>query len=108
LQLGPYQFDPYLGNVLGANDTVNVFYFVMNPAGDAEGNPKLSIQYELKDAEGELLKRFNLPEVATSVIGHPMDFKELKLKPGKYDLSIQIKDTIGGSTLNKAIPLVIQ
>jgi GWxTD domain-containing protein len=107
VHLGLYKFQPYFGNTLKATDPLNLFYFVMKTGGDAAGNPKLSIHYELMQGS-EVKGKFNIPELASSVVAHPIDIAKLKLTPGAYDLKIEIKDAIGGSTLNKTVPLQIE
>jgi GWxTD domain-containing protein len=107
VHLGPYKFQPYFGHTLKTTDTLNLFYFVMKTGGDAAGNPKLSIHYELA-LGGEVKGKFSIPELASSVVAHPIDIAKLKLKPGAYDLKVEIKDAIGGSTLNQTVPLKIE
>ena len=107
VHIGPYRFLPYFGDVLKTTDSLNLFYFVMKTGGDAAGNPKLSVHYELKQGT-EVKGKFNIPELASSVIAHPIDIAKLKLKPGSYELDLQIKDAIGGATLNKTVPLTLE
>lgn len=107
MRLGPYEFQPYVGDTMKPTDPLNVFYLVMKTGGDAAGNPKLSVKYEL-DLNGEPKGKFNIPELASSVIAHPIDIAKLKLSPGNYELKILITDLIGGATINKTQPLVLQ
>jgi hypothetical protein len=108
LQLGPYRFVPYLGNTVKSGVSPFLFYFVMKTGADAAtGNAKLSIHYELQQ-NGQPKAKFNIPELPSSVVAHELGLAKHNLAPGNYELKIEIKDMIGGTTLNKTVPLTVQ
>ncbi|MBN2200223.1 MAG: hypothetical protein JW747_10285 [Candidatus Aminicenantes bacterium] len=111
---------PNIGNVVGFQDNLDIFYFVFGARPNAEQKYDLETEMEVKKDEESVL-RFAPTVMESPLVSLPLPLKrtlitqseagetreEKDLEPGSYVLVIKILDKNSGNTVTKTVPFTV-
>jgi hypothetical protein len=100
---------PSISNEFKANESLDLFYFVLGARTDSNGAFDLQITYKFKK-DGKELRKLGPAQVKNIIISQPISLsyteitkdakgveterKEIKLEPGEYSLEIEMTDNV--------------
>ncbi|NIO48031.1 MAG: GWxTD domain-containing protein [Candidatus Aminicenantes bacterium] len=109
--LGRYSLLPLYGQEYTKEESLNIFYYIYNPAVDENQNCSLTIELELQLGE----KKFNLNpqkiqrkvgEVRAILEGHQIPLSALP-ESGEYQLIVKVTDEITKKTVSKKLKFIL-
>ncbi len=109
--LGRYSLLPLYGQEYTKEESLNIFYYIYNPAVDENQNCSLTIELELQSGE----KKFKLNpqkrqrkvgEEGAILEGHQIPLSALP-ESGEYQLIVKVTDEIAKKTVSKKVKFVL-
>ncbi|NIM59522.1 MAG: GWxTD domain-containing protein [Candidatus Aminicenantes bacterium] len=109
--LGRYSLLPIYSQEYTKEESLNIFYYVYNPALDENQNCSLTIELELQLGE----KKFNLNpqqrqrkvgEEGAIMEGHQIPLSALP-ESGEYQLTVKVTDEIAKKTISKKLKFIL-
>jgi hypothetical protein len=95
----------------GPGSTLYVQYSVLGAAkGEASRMPQVSAGYEIRRADGSVLKSAPPTHINPTSLGALIRFHGISLAaatPGEYELVLDVKDEITGQTLESREPFTV-
>jgi len=109
--LGRYSLLPLYGQEYTKEESLNIFYYIYNPAVDENQNCSLTIELELQLGEN----KFNLNpqkiqrkvgEVGAILEGHQIPLSALP-ESGEYQLTVKVTDEIAKKTVSNKLKFIL-